>query len=83
MDVHINMLYCTSCIFRTLASNYLDLEDHHLFHEVDRRLPSSEATPAEDPEEVIRGNDPKSALESLIEFLDAKKKEKEKDDEVL
>ncbi|XP_021908293.1 protein HYPER-SENSITIVITY-RELATED 4, partial [Carica papaya] len=35
MDLHIHMSYCNPCGFRTLASNYLGVKDHPLFHEIE------------------------------------------------
>ncbi|OMO60452.1 ATPase, AAA-type, core [Corchorus capsularis] len=73
MDMHIHMLYCTPSGFRVLASNYLDITSHDLFHEIDQLLMEVEATPAELAEELMKSEDVDIALEGLIKFLQNKK----------
>ncbi|OMO60451.1 hypothetical protein CCACVL1_24142 [Corchorus capsularis] len=73
MDMHIHMSYCTPSGFRVLASNYLDITSHDLFHEIDQLLMEVEATPAEIAEELMRSEDADIALEGLIKFLQNKK----------
>ncbi|GMN29346.1 hypothetical protein TIFTF001_002396 [Ficus carica] len=77
MDVHIHLSYCTPCGFRVLASNYLGMEEHALFEEIEHQIEATEVTPAEVAEELLKGNDPDIALQGLIEFLTLKNKEKE------
>lgn len=77
MDVHVHMSYCTPCGFRLLASNYLGIKDHALFPEIEQQIKSTEVTPAEVAEELIKSDDPEVALKGLIEFLKVKKKENE------
>ncbi|OMO60448.1 ATPase, AAA-type, core [Corchorus capsularis] len=73
MDMHIHMSYCTPSGFRVLASNYLDITSHDLFHEIDQLLMEVEATPAEIAEELMKSEDVDIALEGLIKFLQNKK----------
>ncbi|EXC35431.1 putative mitochondrial chaperone bcs1 [Morus notabilis] len=77
MDVHVHMSYCTPCGFRLLASNYLGIKDHLLFAEIEQRVHSTEVTPAEIAEELVKNDDPDIALQGLIEFLKVKKRENE------
>ncbi|OMO88246.1 hypothetical protein COLO4_20348 [Corchorus olitorius] len=73
MDMHIHMSYCTPSGFRVLASNYLDITSHDLFHEIDQLLMEVEATPAELAEELMKSEDVDIALEVLIKFLQNKR----------
>ncbi|XP_062102452.1 AAA-ATPase At3g50940-like [Humulus lupulus] len=77
MDVHLHMSYCTPGGFRLLASNYLGVKHHPLFEEIEQQLKSTEVTPAEVAEELIKSDDPEAALGGLVEFLKVKKKENE------
>ncbi|KAG4175384.1 hypothetical protein ERO13_A11G182200v2 [Gossypium hirsutum] len=81
MDLHINMSYCTTDGFRLLASNYLGISSKHnpFFAEIDSLLNSTEATPAEVAEELMKSDDPNIALQGLVNFL--KRKRDEADDE--
>ncbi|XP_024032922.1 AAA-ATPase At3g50940 [Morus notabilis] len=77
MDVHVHLSYCTPCGFRVLASNYLGINDHSLFAEIEQRVQATEVTPAEIAEELLKSDDPDIALQGLIEFLKVKKLENE------
>ncbi|XVF59673.1 hypothetical protein PTKIN_Ptkin07bG0294600 [Pterospermum kingtungense] len=60
MDMHINMSYCTAQAFRVLASNYLGIKgEHRLFGEL---LEPSKVTPAQVAEELMKNEDPDTAL---------------------
>ncbi|KAL7255803.1 hypothetical protein ACSBR1_009852 [Camellia fascicularis] len=80
MDVHIHMSYCTPCGFKLLASNYLDITDHELFGEIEELIQSTEVTPAEVAEQLLKTDDPDATFSGLIDFLQRKRKEKEEDD---
>lgn len=84
MDMHIHMSYCTPCGFETLASNYLQIKDHHLFTKIKELIEEVEVTPAEVAEELMRRESTDKALEGLVEFLQRKKEEMncKKDDNV-
>ncbi|TYJ10270.1 hypothetical protein E1A91_A11G196200v1 [Gossypium mustelinum] len=75
MDVHIYMGYCSPAGFRKLAASYLELKDDKLFGRIDDMIKSVEVTPAEVAQQLMISNEPKVALESLIEFLNTKKKD--------
>lgn len=46
MDMHIHMSYCNPSGFMILVSNYLGINDHNLFPEIDELLTKVEVTPA-------------------------------------
>lgn len=77
MDMHINMSYCTTDGFRTLASNYLGIQgnDHNLGGEIEGLIESTEVTPAEVAEELMKSDNADVALEGLFNFLKRKKTE--------
>ncbi|KAH7858089.1 hypothetical protein Vadar_019863 [Vaccinium darrowii] len=76
MDMHIHMSYCTSQGFRLLASNYLDIQDHHmLFGEIEDLIANLEVTPAEIAEELMKSEDADVALAGVVNFLKRKKME--------
>ncbi|KAK2966010.1 hypothetical protein RJ640_017088, partial [Escallonia rubra] len=77
MDVHIHMSYCTPCGFKTLAANYLGLNDHSLFPDIEDLLKKTMVTPADVAEQLLKSEDPEIALGGLIEFLHEKKRERE------
>ncbi|KAL6350124.1 hypothetical protein AAG906_004062 [Vitis piasezkii] len=69
MDMHIHMSYCTPYGFKTLASNYLGVNNHRLFIEIERLITEVEVTPAEIAEELMKSEEADVALEGLIAFL--------------
>ncbi|GMI78301.1 hypothetical protein HRI_001499300 [Hibiscus trionum] len=75
MDLHINMSYCTVDGFRILASNYLGIGSKYnpFYGEIDGLLKSTEASPAEVAEELMRNDDANTALQGLVEFLKRKR----------
>ena len=75
MDVHIHMSYCTPCGFKTLASNYLGIQEHPLFLEIEELLEITKVTPAEVGEQLMKDEVPEIVLSGLIEFLEAKRGE--------
>ncbi|GAV58238.1 AAA domain-containing protein/AAA_assoc domain-containing protein [Cephalotus follicularis] len=77
MDLHINMSYCTPCGFKMLASNYLGITEHSLYAEIEQLIVTSKVTPAEVGEQLMRDDEPETVLQSLIEFLEGKKRESE------
>ncbi|KAA8533286.1 hypothetical protein F0562_033181 [Nyssa sinensis] len=72
MDMHIHMSYCTPCGFRILASNYLGLNDHYMFTEIEKLITEVEVTPAEIAEELMKTAETDIALRGLNEFLKRK-----------
>ncbi|TXG59702.1 hypothetical protein EZV62_014275 [Acer yangbiense] len=79
MDFHVHMSYCTPSGFRVLAANYLGIQDHSLFMEIEELIRTTQVTPAEVAEQLMRSNDSEIVLKELIEFLELKKKEKEEE----
>ncbi|KAK8587079.1 hypothetical protein V6N13_086085 [Hibiscus sabdariffa] len=78
MDVHIYMGYCTPAGFRKLAASYLGIKDHELFGCIDDLIKSIQVTPAEVAQQLMMISDePRLALEGLIEFLNSKNKDTE------
>ncbi|KAL5713192.1 hypothetical protein ACHQM5_015294 [Ranunculus cassubicifolius] len=73
MDKHILMSYCTPCGFKVLAYNYLQVQSHPMFQEVESLLSEVNATPAEIAEELMKSDDPKTSLQGIIDFLQNKK----------
>ncbi|KAI3894967.1 hypothetical protein MKX03_027987 [Papaver bracteatum] len=72
MDKHIHMSYITPQGFRILASNYICIDKHHLFGEIDELLLESQTTPAEVAEQLMVSDDPDVSLNGLTEFLKKK-----------
>ncbi|KAK3224188.1 hypothetical protein Dsin_011213 [Dipteronia sinensis] len=79
MDFHVPMSYCTPSGFRVLAANYLGIQEHSLFMEIEELIRTTQVTPAEVAEQLMRSNDSDMVLRELIEFLELKKKEKEEE----
>ncbi|XP_047331211.1 AAA-ATPase At3g50940-like [Impatiens glandulifera] len=77
MDMNIHMSYCTLSGFRLLVHNYLDVDDHNSFEEIEELIGSVEVTPAEVAEQLLKckGNNVDVALSSVLSFLSDKKKE--------
>ncbi|PRQ45150.1 putative ATPase, AAA-type, P-loop containing nucleoside triphosphate hydrolase [Rosa chinensis] len=79
MDMHINMSYCTAGGFNILASNYLGIHHsnrHRLCGGIEGLIESSEFTPAEVAEELLRIDNADVALEGLVSLLKGKKVER-------
>ncbi|KAK6237428.1 hypothetical protein QUC31_002897 [Theobroma cacao] len=77
MDMHINMSYCTTYGFKLLAFNHLGISNEHIpfLGEIDGLLKSTETTPAEVAEELMRYDDADVALQGLVDFLKRKRDE--------
>jgi len=71
MDMHIHLSFLKAKAFRILASNYLDIEEHHqpLFEQIEELLEKVDVTPAVVAEQLLRSEDPKVVLEELVKFL--------------
>lgn len=73
MDMHILLSFCNFPAFKSLAFNYLQIEDHPLFSAVEERMRETGAqiTPAEISEILISHlADPLKALNAVISALD-------------
>ncbi|XP_021736515.1 AAA-ATPase At2g18190-like [Chenopodium quinoa] len=74
MDMHIHMSYLRMPGFRILASNYLGLSgEHPLFSKIEELLNTTDVSPAEAAEELIRSEDPDIALAGVVKMLKQKK----------
>ncbi|KAM3710679.1 hypothetical protein ACJW30_01G050500 [Castanea mollissima] len=73
MNVHLHMSYCSFSGFKTLASNYLQIQEHTLFRDIKDLLEKVETTPAEIAEEFMKSDKVEVALQGLIKFLQRKK----------
>jgi len=70
MDKHILLSFCTFGAFKILAHNYLAIEDHELFPEIQDLMEAAQMTPADVAELLMKMADhPTSALKNLIEAL--------------
>ncbi|KAH9317678.1 hypothetical protein KI387_019447 [Taxus chinensis] len=70
MDKHIHLSFCGFSALRVLARNYLGIEDHPLFEEVEILIEEAKITPADVSEELMRSSeDPTAALQNLIAAL--------------
>ncbi|KAJ4910644.1 P-loop containing nucleoside triphosphate hydrolases superfamily protein [Raphanus sativus] len=74
MDMHIYMGHCSFQGFKTLASNYLGLNDttmpHRLYPEIQRLMDGEVITPAQVAEELMKSEDVDMALEGLVNVLE-------------
>lgn len=73
MDMHIHMSYCTPRGFKILASNYLGINVHKLFSDIEKLVAEVEATPAEIAEQLMKSEEADVSLAGLVKFLEAKK----------
>lgn len=75
MDVHVKMSYCSFGGFRIFASNYLQIQEHPLFGDIEDLLKKTETTPAEVARELMKSDEAEVALQGLVKFLQAKKRQ--------
>ena len=73
MDVHVHMSYCTPCGFKILAYNYLGINFHCLFSEIEEVIAEVEVTPAEIAEELMKSEEADIALGGVLKLLKRKK----------
>ncbi|KAF7134668.1 hypothetical protein RHSIM_Rhsim08G0121500 [Rhododendron simsii] len=62
---------------RLLASNYLGIKSHELYGVIEELIRSTEVTPAEVAEQLLKSDEPDEVLRDLIEFLTDKRMENE------
>lgn len=79
--MHIHMSYCTAQGFRVLAFNYLGIDDHKLYQEIDGLLERTKATPASLAEELMKSDDVDVALGEVVNFLKRKRGEEDEIEE--
>ncbi|WCJ20846.1 P-loop containing nucleoside triphosphate hydrolases superfamily protein [Euphorbia peplus] len=81
MDKHIHLSYCCYEAFKILANNYLDVESHDLFPEIEKLLDETNMTPADVAENLMPKSDEEGeedCLKNLIAALKDAKVEQEK-----
>ncbi|XP_073127611.1 protein HYPER-SENSITIVITY-RELATED 4-like [Henckelia pumila] len=74
MDVQLEMSYCTINGFKTLAANYLKIEEHRQFAEIEELLTKVKVTPAEVAGELMKSEDADTALLCCTKLLLDKEK---------
>ncbi|GMJ04214.1 AAA-ATPase 1, ATPase-in-Seed-Development [Hibiscus trionum] len=78
MDKHIELSYCCFDAFKVFAKNYLEIDSHSLFAEIETLLGETKMTPADVAENLMPKSDydgVETCLKRLIEALkEAKKK---------
>ncbi|XP_051207016.1 AAA-ATPase At3g28610-like [Lolium perenne] len=81
MDKHIEMSYCRFEAFRTLAENYLEVDEHPLFDAIKELLQVVDITPADVAECIMMSKraarDADACLGSLVHELKKKLEDKE------
>ncbi|KAK6160385.1 hypothetical protein DH2020_003766 [Rehmannia glutinosa] len=82
MDMHVHMSYCTFSGFKILASNYLGIEGHSKFSEIERMMAEVEVTPAEIAEELMKSEEVEKALEKVVELLEEKRGSEGREEDV-
>ncbi|XP_028087978.1 AAA-ATPase At3g50940-like [Camellia sinensis] len=83
MDLHIHMSYCTFNCFKTLAFNYLKIEEHPLFGEIKELLMKVQATPAEIAGQLMKNDNAEIALQNLIKHLHNKETRHDQDETIM
>ncbi|KAM1789076.1 hypothetical protein ACFX11_039270 [Malus domestica] len=87
MDKHIELSYCTFDGFRVLAKNYLRIERHEMFEEIQKLMGVTKMTPADVAENLMPkspNDDPEKCLLNFIQALEEAMEEgaKKKDEEI-
>ena len=80
MDKHIEMSFCGFEAFKVLAKNYLKIESHPLFPNIEKLIGKTRITPADVAEHLMPkavSGDPRDCLENLMEALEGLKEEEE------
>ncbi|CAF1787435.1 unnamed protein product [Brassica napus] len=77
MDMHIELSYCSFEAFKVLAKNYLDVDSHLLFGEIESLLKETKIAPADVAEKLMAKNhkvEVDGSLKDLVESLERRKK---------
>ncbi|KAL5722487.1 AAA-ATPase ASD [Ranunculus cassubicifolius] len=77
MDKHIELSYCSFEGFKVLAKNYLDIDEHTLFDEIQVLLGETEMTPADVAENLMLTTYTRNVDSCLENMIQALKKAKE------
>ncbi|CAH2045050.1 unnamed protein product [Thlaspi arvense] len=81
MDKHIEMSYCKFEAFKVLAKNYLDIESHGLYGEIERMLEETDMSLADVAENLMPKSDEEDAdvcLKRLVKSLEEEKERAKK-----
>ncbi|XP_016460218.1 AAA-ATPase At3g28510-like [Nicotiana tabacum] len=84
MDMHIEMSYCKYEAFKVLAKNYLDIETHPLFQQIQSLFEEVNISPCDVAENLMLKNasgGPEICLNNLIQALEKAKEKTNKDKE--
>ncbi|KAG7563897.1 AAA+ ATPase domain, partial [Arabidopsis suecica] len=76
MDNHIEMSYCKFEAFKVLAKNYLEIETHDLYGEIERKLEETDMSPADVAETLMPKSDEEDAdicIKRLVKTLEDEK----------
>ncbi|CAN0903462.1 AAA-ATPase At3g28580 [Linum grandiflorum] len=77
MDKHVELSYCSFEAFRVLAWNYLRLQDHPMFSEVDRLIKEINITPADVAENLMLKSPSDDSARCLSRLIAAMEEVKE------
>ncbi|OMP08350.1 hypothetical protein COLO4_06560 [Corchorus olitorius] len=77
MEKHIEMSYCCFDAFKVLAKNYLEIDFHPLFEEIEAMLGETKMTPADVAENLMPKSDYDKEETCLIRLIKALKAAKE------
>ncbi|KAJ4900940.1 AAA-ATPase [Raphanus sativus] len=78
MDNHIEMSYCRFEAFKILAKNYLEIETHELYGEIERLLEETDVSPADVAETLMPKSDEDVADVRIKRLVKTLEEEKEK-----
>ncbi|EOA23808.1 hypothetical protein CARUB_v10017023mg [Capsella rubella] len=81
MDNHVEMSYCKFEAFKVLAKNYLEIETHDLFEEIERKLEETDMSPADVAETLMPKSDEEDAdlcIKRLVKTLEEEKEKAKK-----
>ncbi|KAJ4900938.1 P-loop containing nucleoside triphosphate hydrolases superfamily protein [Raphanus sativus] len=77
MDNHIEMSYCRFEAFKVLAKNYLEIESHDLYGEIERLVEEIDMSPADVAENLMPKSDEEDAEICLKRLLKSLEEERE------
>ncbi|CAA7051971.1 unnamed protein product [Microthlaspi erraticum] len=81
MDNHIEMSYCRFEAFKVLAKNYLEIDSHDLYGEIERKLGETDMSPADVAETLMPKSDEEDAdicIKRLVKTLEEEKEKAKK-----
>ncbi|KAL1223272.1 AAA-ATPase [Cardamine amara subsp. amara] len=78
MDNHIEMSYCRFEAFKVLAKNYLEIESHDMYGEIERLVEETNMSPADVAENLMPKSDEEDVETCLKRLVKSLEEEKEK-----